>query len=742
VHPLLPEAAALHQAGHLAEAATRYERIIAEVPGHFDATHLLGVIALQEGRFEEAEELIKAALAVNPRDGSALANLGTVYLRSGQLEAARAQLERATRHPQTSVEALMSLGAVLRQLNRSREALDPLRRAHKAAPDSAAVCNLLGACLIDLGEPAAAVEYFSAATRLRPEDVDGWANLAIALNNSGAHRDAATSATRAVALQPRSSAALAALAASQLAQGKLEEAIAIYGEAVDMPDVTNQTRCAFAIVLLKENRTDEAFEQLELALESDPDNLMARWLLAMAQCKPVPDSAAEIEGSRAAFAQQLGELEEWFAAAPRSDAFAVVGSQQPFFLAYQDVDNRDLLMRYGRLCSRFMQTLGNADGVKVERKLPHAATGHRDGRKLRIGILAAQVRSHSVWVAVTKGLVKNLDRDRFDVHLFKLDPLSDAETTWAEAHVDGFHAHPRDLASWVAAIRGARLDVAIFPEIGMDPLTLQLAALRVAPVQATTWGHPQTSGLPTMDLYFSGEAFEPPGAEAHYSERLVRLPKLGAWFEPWSVKTVSADLTYLGIANDEPLVLCPGLPFKYSPVQDRLWARLAKGLRRAGGGRLVFFLGNPEDVHQRLILRLRRAFREERLDFDKEVYILPLIARSRFFGLMRESALMLDTLGFSGFNTAMHGIEAGLPVLAREGQFLRGRLASGIMRQLDLPELIAGSDEEFVEKAIQLTGDVKERKRLALEIERRRGALFNDLEAIRALERCLLEACG
>ena len=61
VHPLLPEAAGLHQAGHLAEAAVRYERIIAEIPGHFDATHLLGVIALQEGRFEHAEELIKAA---------------------------------------------------------------------------------------------------------------------------------------------------------------------------------------------------------------------------------------------------------------------------------------------------------------------------------------------------------------------------------------------------------------------------------------------------------------------------------------------------------------------------------------------------------------------------------------------------------------------------------------------------------------------------------------------------------
>jgi predicted O-linked N-acetylglucosamine transferase (SPINDLY family) len=433
-------------------------------------------------------------------------------------------------------------------------------------------------------------------------------------------------------------------------------------------------------------------------------------------------------------------LEAWLAAAPRPDAFGVVGSRQPFYLAYQHFNNRDLLLRYGQLCARCMQTLPELPAS--EDSGPVSSAEPASGRKLRVGIVTAHVRSHAVWVAVTRGLVKELDRNKFDLHVFALDPQSDAETIWARERVGNFHEGPRDLQSWVAAIRAAKLDAIIFPEIGIDPVTLQLAALRLAPVQATTWGHPQTSGLPTIDLYYSAAAFEPPGSEHHYSERLVRLPKLGASFEPWTIKTASAELASLGISRDEPLVLCPGMPFKYSPQHDRLWARIARGLRLSGGGRLVFFLGNPEDMQQRLVLRLRRAFREERVNFDKDVYVLPFIARSRFFGLMRESALMLDTLGFSGFNTALHGIEAGLPVLAREGDYMRGRLASGIMRQLELPELIASSDEEFVEKAIQLTGDVKKRERLGREIEQRRGTLFNDAGAIRALEQSLLEACG
>jgi predicted O-linked N-acetylglucosamine transferase (SPINDLY family) len=347
-----------------------------------------------------------------------------------------------------------------------------------------------------------------------------------------------------------------------------------------------------------------------------------------------------------------------------------------------------------------------------------------------------------VWIAITKGLVRHLDRSRFDLHLFQLDPKSDSETAWAKQSVEHFEDQHKSLAGWVGAIRAAKLDVLMFPEIGMDPMTTQLAAMRLVPVQAAIWGHPETTGLPTMDVYFSAARFETPQSQDNYSERLICLPNLGACVEPLAPSLSIPDLPALGVSGKEPLLLCPGTPFKYSPVHDRLWARLAKRLRADSGGRLVFFLGVPNEIHQRLVLRLRKAFREERLDFDKEVYLLPFLERPKFFSLMQQSALMLDTLGFSGFNTGLQGIEAGLPVLAREGEFMRGKLASGIMRQLDLPELVATSDEAFVDMAVQLTADTAGRQRLSAEIATRRHILFNDLEPIRAFERHLLDLAG
>ena len=107
---------------------------------------------------------------------------------------------------------------------------------------------------------------------------------------------------------------------------------------------------------------------------------------------------------------------------------------------------------------------------------------------------------------------------------------------------------------------------------------------------------------------------------------------------------------------------------------------------------------------------------------------------------MRKSAIMLDTLGFSGFNTALQAVECDLPVLAFEGEFMRGRLASGIMRQIGLPELVASSKDEFVEKALSLAADPGRRKRLRSAIIARRATLFCDMAPIRELERYLSDA--
>jgi protein O-GlcNAc transferase len=743
-HPLLAQGVALHKDGRLDEAAKIYLEILSEVPRDFDATHLLGVVALQQGRFDAAQRLINAALAANPHDVAAMGNLGTSYMRDGQLESAFQWFDIALKLQPDSLNALTNAGTALHNMGRNLEAIPILRRAYVANPTSYTVCSLLGACLIKCGEPREAAELFEAATRADPDNAEGWANLSVALNAVGQHTRARECADKAVSLKPQSSTALGALGAAQFDQGRLAEAIESYRRGVALPGPSAQMLLEFGNALLASGLNEEAIEQLQRAVKLDEKNLNVRWAIALAHIKPIYQSEAEIAISRRAFAKAIDDVAAWYRGSEGvNEPFNAVGVSQPFYLAYQPFNNRDLLSRYGALCTSWMTTLPNETSDPQHISVRSAARA--EGCKLRIGIAAAHIHEHSVWNAITKGWVYNIDPTQFELYLFQLNPTSDQETERARRAVAYFEDQPTSLSAWVKAIRGKDLDVLIYPEIGMDPLTVRLASLRLVPVQAASWGHPESTGLPTMDLYLSADAFEPINASGNYSEKLIRLPNLGVHVEPLAPVISKPGLRSLNLPTNEPLLLCPGSPFKYSPIDDDIWVQIAKNLRKKflrsnSGGRLVFFRSRSDTMDRMLENRLRAAFDKDNIEFDAHVSIIPTLDRSRFFGLMRESALMLDTLGFSGFNTAIQGVECDLPVLAYEGEFMRGRLASAIMRRLDLPELVATTKEEFVQKAVELAGDARRRRRLRAKIAERREVLFHDMEPVRALERQLTDA--
>jgi predicted O-linked N-acetylglucosamine transferase (SPINDLY family) len=837
--PQLNQAIALHQAGRLDEAEALYRQIVQQVPGHFDATHLLGAIALQRGDLAQAEALITQALASKPKDGPALSNLGTALLRAGRLEEARVQLERAVKAQPGLVDAQGNLGTVLRELGRVAESVAPLKRAFAASPKSTRIADLLGASLIDTGDGRGAVAVFEASAKARPGEAQTWIHLAIAHRVAGDARRALDAAAQALKLapaepralaergqalarlgdpagaraafeeaaraaprdaaaqhnlgvflreqgefdaaierlraalkldpalgaaqealagalvdagraadamalgrelaaaQPDGAAALAALATAQFAQGRIEESVATWRRAVAAPGAAATAFHAYGNALMAAGDAALAARQFARAVELDPQDARARFSLAMSPLRAVYDDAAQMEASRRAFARAVGELDAWATPARAGIAAQAVGSAQPFYLAYHPVDLKPLLAPYGKLAARVM-----AEGAPARAAAPaHAQPlAPLRARKLRVGIAAAQVRDHSVWNAITQGWVRQLDRQRIELSLFQLERASDDETARARREVAHFVDAPTSLAGWSRAIAEAELDVLIYPEIGMHPLTTRLAAMRLAPVQAAAWGHPMTTGLPTLDLYLSAAAFEPEGSASHYVERLVALPRLGVCLRPLTPASVAPDLAELGLPADEPLLLCPGTPFKYAPVSDAAWIAIAARLQARGAGKLVFFRSNRAGMTAQLEQRLRRAFQAAGVDHDRTVRWIPTLDRARFFGLMQRATLMLDTIGFSGFNTAMQGLEAGLPVVAFEGGFMRGRLASGPLRLLGLDELVAADVPGFADAALRVVEDDGLRDRLRRAIAERRAGLFDDLAPVRALEDALFEA--
>jgi predicted O-linked N-acetylglucosamine transferase (SPINDLY family) len=507
-----------------------------------------------------------------------------------------------------------------------------------------------------------------------------------------------------------------------------EKAAESFAKAVALAPGSVDTQYDAGLTQVAVGNWRQALKHLRRAIEIRPGFEMARWALAMAQIPAVLDAETDAEERRRAFGRELEAFDRWISRGEHPQAHRVVGSQMPFYLAYLEAPNRELLSRYGALCSRLMAPWQQAQGLKPRTR--------PDRGRVRVGIVSAHFLNHAVWTGVLRSWVEDLDRGKIELELFHIGRGEDEETRRARTLAARFHAGAGDFGHWARAIVERELDVLIYPEVGMDPTTTKLASLRLAPAQAASWGHPETTGLPTIDYFISAVDLEPPNAEENYSEKLVRLPGLGARYVAAPVQPDLAAARQLAEGAAAPLFICPGTPYKYAPVRDRLLVDIA----RRSGGTLFFFIGKLKPLSILLRERLRRAFTAGGVDFDAHVRFVPWQSPAVFHGLLAHAQVCLDTIGFSGFNTAMQAALAGIPMVTREGKFMRGRLASGILHRLGASELVAASDEEYVELAVALARDHERRGELARRVRAGADSLVADLAPARGLQEFLLAA--
>jgi protein O-GlcNAc transferase len=687
--PAMELAVAHHQGGRIAEAEAIYRQVLDVDPGNLDALHLLGVVSLQRGNAQEAVDLISQSLAKRPNDPNALNHLGEAYRALGFLDEAKTCFEKALALREDFFQAYNNLGNVYQAGGRLDIAMSWYQKALEINPDYAEAHTNLANALQESGQWAAAIACYERALDLQPNLAMAQFNLGNVYKSLRRYDDAIPRFQKTISLNP-------AWVEAHLALGRCYHEIA------------------------ERDRAMECFRQVA---SLQPENPEARWALVLTELALVHDDHGTVEDYRDSFARGLHELERWFDADRVKTGFIAVGTQQPFYLAYHEENNREILSQYGRLCHRLAAVWQDEQRLVIRKPKP--------GKRVRVGLVSAHLSDHSVWHALVKGWCQNLDPERFELNLFSLSKTVDRETEIAKSCASRFVQGLVRPRQWAEAILAGPLDILIYPEIGMDPTAAKLANLRLAPVQATTWGHPETSGLPTIDYYLSGSDFEPEGAQANYAERLFELPNLGCCYHPLDIANEDVPLADLGIDAAKPLFVCPGTPFKYAPRHDWIYPAIAREL---GECQFIFFRYPLETLARRLMRRLEAAFSSAGLAYKDYVVEVPWLSKPHFNSLMRQATGFLDTIGFSGFNTAIQAIECGLPVVTREGRFLRGRLASGILRRMGTIGLIAESEQEYVNLAVRLGSDDAFRTGLRERIEQSRGLLYDDVASVRSLE--------
>jgi predicted O-linked N-acetylglucosamine transferase (SPINDLY family) len=598
------------------------------------------------------------------------------------------------------------------------------------SPQQGGLYLMLGMVLEKRGQIEPALDALETAIAFEPGMIGAHVRRCELSNNRGMTERASAACAAFLVAAPDSGPAHYEAARAAMLRADYEAAIvhADRAAAIDGSDADALFVGGYACLQLL--RQAEALARFAAAKLANPNHVRAAWAYAMAQVPAVYRSGDDPAVMIANLDRELAALDAWFDSARVGAGPDALGSVQAFYLAYQERDNRALLSRYGTLCQRLMQDWQDRHGLVP---LPVRSEG-----PIRIAIVSHFISNHSVWHALTKGWLQQLDKQRFEVHLFALERNRDQETDTARSQAASLTQESLDLLGWCKAIQSKAVEAIIYPDIGMGPVSLMLAAMRLAPVQIASWGHPETTGLPSIDYYLSAEGLEPDDADHYYTEKLVRLPHLGCSYPSLGIRPSAAKLEAWGIARDRPVLLCPGVPFKYAPQNDHVLIDICKQLGRC---QLVFFAHGPNNCNgQALQERLQQRFAEAGLNISDFVVTAPWLDRGAFYALMESSTLFLDTIGFSGFNTAMQAIESTLPVLTREGRFMRGRLASGILKRLGLFELITQNNQEYVERVVELVNHPAMIDAIKQRIRSERHVLFDDPQPVRGLEQFLLEA--
>ena len=633
----------------------------------------------RQGHFTEAATLAQAMTVRFPLHEFGWKALGAAYKQMGRTADALVPMQKAAALSPRDVEAHFNLGITLKDMGRLDEADAVLRRALQINPNYADAHGCLGIILHDLDNPVEAEASYRRALDITPNIAGLHCNLGDVLHTMDRLEEAEASYRRALEIDPDLAEAHFGLSNPLKSLGRLDEAKASYARA----------------------------RQLGFCGAGIKEALMLPAIMGTRQ---------EMIESREEFERNLDKLIA--DKATIDDPLKNVGETN-FFLAYHGLNDRDLQVKvakyYEQACPSLLYIAPHCIQPKSE------AT-----KKIRVGFLSRYLYRHSVSLCFSK-IIETLSlKEPFQVTLISSQPID--EKLYSE-FVGQCVQLPYNLVRAREMIAVLELDVLVYLDIGMEPLSYFLAFSRLARTQCVLGGHPVTTGIANMDYFLSVDRMEPLDADEHYSEKLVRLPKPLVHFGRPALPAQLKSRRELNLPTGRHIYMCPMRMQKLHPDFDEAIARI---LQLDGNGVVVLF---EDDLRSWWKTALLKRFESTiPAEFRQRIVFLPWLKDpADFISAIAAADVVLDPFHFGiGSTVAMTSI-TGTPLVTRAGGFMRGRVGAYYCEIFDLAECIAEDTEGYARKAVEIASDPLLRERIRAKILKSNPVLYEDLQPVEDL---------
>lgn len=590
--------------------------------------------------------------------------------REASVDSVQAAFQRAMAFAPEKTEAHAALADFLNLRGKAADAVSlfaPLFEQDKLDYDGVLA---LGNCYSTLRNFPKARACYGRAVALRPDNALANNNLGYVLTELGEHDQALVHLSEAVILQP----------SMMLAQANLIELLA------------KQNRWSDALVFCKTyhnaQQSDRSHFLLGRAYMETGQLAEARALWTACVAKfPRYALASTYLGGLHYRNGEIAEATALFRASAQSNvANTTAASNYLLTLNYLPHDPAYI---YREHVEWVRQWPGAAEPAPASR--PRLGADTR-GRRLRIGYVSPDFYQHPVGQIIAPVLMEH-DATQFEVFLYHASDKTDDLTERLQQH---FGDHWRHLPhssneALVAAIRADAVDILVDLSGHTGDSRVSIFAQRIAPVQMTYLGYPNTTGLAQMDYRISDPIADPPGlADTIHSEQLLRMPAPFLCLRkppelPPAGPTPLLRNGYLTLASFNNLA-------KLSDDTLRLWARILTALPTA---RLIVKAAPLSDA----VLKEEQAQRFARAGIDmSRVQMHARMGFRQHLALYQQADLALDPFPYHGTATTIEALWMGIPVVALAGPTHVSRVSVSLLTSLGLDNLVADSAEAYVQR--------------------------------------------
>ena len=443
--------------------------------------------------------------------------------------------------------------------------------------------------------------------------------------------------------------------------------------------------------------------------------------------------------------------------------FVFLSSQtcMPYAVSYHEQNNVELLTSYSQLLRIICPFLNYYSPKLAEKVLKKRDTNTNTNTntkmitnnfltknnilsKTRICFISDSFTTDTSVLRDRISIIGKLDRNKYDVYFASFYPFEAIKGIIAKVFMERIRSNyiylGGNLISARETLEKYEFNYIVYPDIGMKLLPTLLAYSRIAPIQITTWGHSETSGIDTIDYFISSELFELQDElhepQTHYSEKLILMKSLGTYYISPHKLFVENNEKYIkglkkfkiredyGFSSKDHLYVCLQTFYKLNHTFELCLARILE-LDPSG----IIMLSNTFPFCKSHLERLRKNIGIEKL---KRVQWYGSLEKDEFLNLVSISDVCLDPFPFGGCNTSYDAFDYNIPVItmAGSGNFLHGRFTTGLYKKMGLDECIANSPEEYADLASNIGINDKLRHKINRNIEMKKHLVFQEKESV------------